>query len=147
VQEKKEKQLGLPIGTASHRLRKAVLFRLVQETGRDSCLRCKNKIESVEELVIDHKEAWLDVSVELFWNLDNIGFSHARCNSLSRRSIAGRILGPNRNRKVGQEGTAWCSGHSAFLPEDEFNRNRTKWNGLQSECKVCRSTLGKHRSL
>jgi len=80
AQRKKEAQLGLPIGTASHRLRKMIMFRLAQETGRDTCLRCEKKIDFVSEFAIDHKEAWLDVSVKLFWDLDNIGFSHTRCN-------------------------------------------------------------------
>jgi hypothetical protein len=30
---------------------------------------------------MDHQEAWLDNSSDLFWDLENIGFSHIGCNS------------------------------------------------------------------
>ena len=139
AQRKKEAQLGLPIGTASHRLRKMIMFRLAQETERDTCLRCEKKIDSVSEFAIDHKEAWLDVSVSLFWDLNNIGFSHARCNMLSRRTTAGRRFAPSKLRKVGPPGTAWCGPHRAFLPDHLFYRNRSRWNGLESQCKACHS--------
>ena len=72
--------LGMPFGTAQNRLRKMLMFRLAQAAGMDFCYRCDNKIESADELSIDHKIAWLHVSVDLFWDLDNIAFAHRRCN-------------------------------------------------------------------
>ena len=136
-QEIKKKQLGLSIGTAMGRLRKMVLFKLVQETGRDACYRCGRKIESVRDLAIDHKEAWFGISTDLFWDVGNIAFSHALCNSLSRRSLLGRKFGPSPLRKTGPDGKAWCSRHRAFLPVASFGHNRAKWNGLQSFCRAC----------
>jgi uncharacterized protein YdaU (DUF1376 family) len=37
-------------------------------------------IETADELSIEHKLPWEGVSVKLFWSLDNIAFSHLRCN-------------------------------------------------------------------
>jgi 5-methylcytosine-specific restriction endonuclease McrA len=138
---RKRRQLGLPIGTASHRLRKLILFRLVQETGRDICFRCSLPIETVDELVFDHKEPWLDNSTELFWDPDNVAFSHARCNSAARRTLKGYKFGPSPLRKVGPPGMAWCTRHARFLPASAFDRNRAKWSGLQSNCRKCQASL------
>lgn len=83
--DEKRKQLGMPLGTAQGRLRKLILFDLVQRLGLDICCRCGKKIISADELSIDHKEPWLHVSVTLFWDLNNIGFSHHACNSNAHR--------------------------------------------------------------
>jgi hypothetical protein len=137
--DKKRKQLGVPIGTASHRLRKLILFSLVQELARDICYRCSSVIQDADDLGIDHKEPWLDISVERFWDLGNIAFSHTRCNIIHRRTTFGKTLGANSIRKEGPPGMAWCSTHRDFLPLAGFSRNRATWNGLQYECRQCRS--------
>lgn len=67
------------------RLRKLIMFRLAQETGRDRCFQCGELIETPDEFSIDHMKPWLDASPDLFWDVDNIAFSHLACNSLSRR--------------------------------------------------------------
>ena len=138
---RKREQLGLPIGTATHRLRKMILFNLIQETNRDRCIRCKSRIYRVEDLAIDHESAWLDVSPDLFWDLRNIGFSHTRCNAQFRRTVSGRRFGPSPARMVGKPGTAWCSSHKSFSPVALFNLNRTRWNGLQDSCRECSAKL------
>jgi hypothetical protein len=137
MSKKKLAQLGMPIGTASHRLRKMVMLQLLRELDRDHCIRCLTKIVIPEDLTIDHRLPWLDVSQELFWDLNNIGFSHNVCNAVTRRSAVGRKLGPSILRKVGPDGTAWCTGHAEFLPIEAFHKNRSKWAGVQSFCKVC----------
>lgn len=85
---KKCQQLGMDPGTVSNRLRKALLFDLVQALGRDTCFHCHLSIENVEEFSIEHKEPWLDSEdpTGLFFNLDNIAFSHLRCNVAASRS-------------------------------------------------------------
>lgn len=80
---KKSEQLGMSFGTASNRLKKMILFALVKSrSGLDRCYRCGESIESVEELSIEHKEPWLDSDnpKELFFDLQNIAFSHLSCN-------------------------------------------------------------------
>jgi hypothetical protein len=137
MSQKKRSQLGAPIGTATHRLRKLVLYHLVHKLGLNRCHRCHKRIESPDDLGIDHKEPWLDVSAELFWDLSNVTFSHKHCNIMARRSLAGRKFGPSPLRKIGPPGTAWCDRHHEFLLVENFHHNRTKWNGVQSFCKGC----------
>ena len=138
-QAKKREQLGLSIGTASYRLKKLVVFRLVQETGRDFCFRCKLRIISPSDLVFDHKVPWIDNSADLFWDLDNIAFSHADCNlrAVRRGRAAGIMESPCR--KVAPPGMAWCASHEGFVPLANFRKNRSHWNGLGFECRVCES--------
>ena len=124
--------LGMPHGTASGRLRKMILFHLLQKHEENVCFRCSRIIETADELSIEHKQPWEGVSVELFWSLDNIAFSHRVCNVPHRYS--GNALW---RRKVGPEGTAWCRRCKAFLPVSEFSRHASRWNGLQPWCNGC----------
>lgn len=93
--DKKSEQLGMSHGTANHRLRKAIMFDMMVKLGVDNCFRCGLKIENVDVLSIEHKIPWLDSEnpVELFYSLDNIAFSHLRCNSGDARK-------PTRGNKV-----------------------------------------------
>lgn len=74
--------LGVPFGTANARLRKMIIFALVQRLGEDVCYRCGKLIENIEELSIEHKKAWLQQEnpKEAFYDLENIAFSHLVCN-------------------------------------------------------------------
>ena len=83
----KAAQLGMPIGTASNRLRKAVLFSLVVETGKNTCFQCGEVITDSENLSIEHKSPWLhgESPVDKFFDLANVAFSHRSCNSSARR--------------------------------------------------------------
>ena len=76
-------KLGMSIGTAQSRLRKMIMFQMVQKLGLDICFRCGKKIEKIEDLSIEHKIPWLNSNKpkELFWDLSNIAFSHLSCNS------------------------------------------------------------------
>ena len=83
--EKKSKQLGMNHSTASGRLRKKILFMLIQRLKLDTCFQCKNLIVEVEDLSIEHKKPWLDEDPRLFWDMGNIAFSHRSCNSSAAR--------------------------------------------------------------
>ena len=124
--------LGMPHGTAIGRLRKMILFHLLQKHDENVCFRCSRTIETADELSIEHKQPWEGISVELFWSLDNIAFSHRACNV--PHSYRGNALW---RRKVGPEGTAWCRRCKAFLPVSEFSRHTSRWNGLQPWCNGC----------
>lgn len=80
--EEKTKQLGMPIGTATAILRKNIMFSLIKQLQLNNCFRCGKEIKIVDDLSIEHKEAWLHSGkpVELFFSLDNIAFSHLKCN-------------------------------------------------------------------
>jgi hypothetical protein len=81
--EKKKAALGEAYGTARNKLIKNLLFKFMQDSGQDECFQCGCKIQTTREMSIEHKEPWLNAenSVELFYDLDNIAFSHLSCNS------------------------------------------------------------------
>lgn len=84
--DKKAQQLGMPFGTASNKLRKMILFKLLGMLNLNACFRCHLPI-ALEELSIEHKVAWLDTTnpVDTFFDLDNIAFSHVTCNTGAAR--------------------------------------------------------------
>lgn len=52
----------------------------------------------------------------------------------------GRFKGSGvTQRKVGPKGTSWCFTCKDFLPEINFNKNKSIWNGLSVQCKECKS--------
>ncbi len=126
--------LGMPHGTAVARLRKLILFQLVQKCNEDICFRCGDKIKSVEDLSIEHKEPWENISLELFWDLNNIAFSHLKCNRPHK------YWGGTHKKKIGENGTVWCCGHQQFLPEKEFYKDRANHTGYNDYCKPCFET-------
>lgn len=80
-------QLGMNFCTAQGRLRKLLLFSLVQRLSMNTCFRCNQPIATSAELSMEHKIPWLHSTnpVQLFFDLENIAFSHLRCNSASAR--------------------------------------------------------------
>jgi len=124
----KSDQLGMPFGTAASKLRKHIMFYLAKKAGYDKCFRCGKKIESVDEFTIEHKVPWMNNNPDLFWDMNNIAFSHNKCNTCR----------PNR-KYTGNENKAWCYKCKKFLPKSKFDNNITKWNGVDSECKSCKS--------
>lgn len=144
---RKTQSLGINISTAQARLRKLILFKLVQELGYDICFRCNQKIEKIKDLSIDHKIHWNGDS-ELFWDLDNIAFSHLKCNCLSRPetkvlSYEERIQRLEKGKALRRfnepENMAWCSGCKEYKSIELFSKNKSKRNGLSSDCKNCKS--------
>ena len=74
--------LGEKLSTAKSKLNKILMFELAKKSNLDTCFRCGQKIEDIVEFTIDHKESWIlsDNPAQLFYDLDNIAFSHAKCN-------------------------------------------------------------------
>jgi hypothetical protein len=126
-------QLGMSHGAAAGKLRKNILFSLLVRLKENVCFKCSALILSANELSIEHKQPWEGISAELFWNLENIAFSHLRCNKPDRV--------PNRIRTI--EGEGWCSHCKAFKSRNEFYPAPSSMNGLMNECKSCRSELKK----
>lgn len=100
-QVKETQLLGMSPVVAQVRLKKLLLFSFVQRLGLDDCYRCRQKITEVTELSIDHIKPWRNQSADLFWDLDNIAFSHTRCNAMCNSGYP-RTRGPNyqRNRML-----------------------------------------------
>lgn len=55
--KKKTEQLGMPFGTATNRLRKLVLFDILQRHSENICFHCGGKILTADNLSMEHKEA------------------------------------------------------------------------------------------
>lgn len=132
-------QLGMSAGTANHRLRVQIMFMLVVKAGLDECHVCGERIESAGLLSIEHKKPWEGRDATLFWDLDNIAFSHRRCN------VTQNLNGGGLNKKVGPDGTAWCTEHKDFLPLALFNIARGRRLGVEGYCKICMSKVRKSR--
>ncbi|MFK5710158.1 AP2/ERF family transcription factor [Lysinibacillus boronitolerans] len=86
-QIEKERQLGMSMGKAAYKLQKQILFNLSNELNMNICYRCKQPITNIEEWSIDHKLDWLHSNEPniLFFDFNNIAFSHHRCNAGSAK--------------------------------------------------------------
>ncbi len=79
--------------TATHQLKKKLMLKLAKQCGMSYCYRCGKEIETAEDLSVDHKESWLNSEnpVKMFWDVDNLAFSHRTCNSdASHRRLENR---------------------------------------------------------
>lgn len=133
--KEKARQLGMPYGTAANRLRKKILFSLVKEAGLAICYRCKKRIVEIENFTIDHKVPWLysRSPVAMFFDLDNVAFSHAFCNnSVGRRQVINL-----RDRIKVPEGKSRCSNCGETKDCVEFSCDNSRWNKCRHWCKDC----------
>lgn len=111
--KRKSKQLEINFGTAMGRLRKSIMFSLVKECHKDICYRCGKPITDAGNFTIEHKIPWQnsDTPKKLFYDINNIAFSHANCNysaatrdadelrNISREAYRNR----QRNSKLNEE--------------------------------------------
>jgi len=79
---KKANQLGMPYGTATNKLRKAILFSLICRLGENRCFQCGNPINAIEDFSIEHMTPWqgADDPRAAFFDVKNISYSHIKCN-------------------------------------------------------------------
>lgn len=87
IKEKKMKQLGMNPSTAANRLCKSLLFSLGKKLDMQWCFHCGAEIESYKNMSIEHKVPWLhsEDPADLYFDLDNIAFSHKSCNYKAAR--------------------------------------------------------------
>lgn len=85
--KKRSDQLGMNRNTALVKLNRDIIFNFVQKTG-EVCYRC-SKPMTRDTFSVEHKEPWLDSDEpsKLFFDLDNIAFSHMSCNSSHTRVV------------------------------------------------------------
>lgn len=123
----KTEKLGVPYGTACNRLRRSIMFHLAQQCGRLRCIRCSEPIKTVKEFTIDHIQAWLksESPIELFFDINNIGFSHTKCNQDARdKSTSGAHWRAKTHCPHGHP----YSGHNLVVWRDGRRRCRTCHN-------------------
>jgi len=125
--------ISMSFGRACHRLRKIIIFDLVKQLSLDLCHRCGNLIEDIADFSVEHKKSWLFKDVNLFWDLNNIAFSHLKCNVYNKPR--------NRMETAGEDcekGFHWCSSHKKCLPIKLFGKDSKRYSGLRTHCKQCR---------
>ncbi len=90
VNKRRAKLLGMPISSARSKLVKQILFDLLIRYNENFCYRCNEEIKTIRELSIEHKVAWLnsDKPKELFFDLENIAFSHLSCNCRCTKHVS-----------------------------------------------------------
>ena len=118
------------LGAASNRLRKSIMFHMAQKLQWDICYRCGLKIERVEEFSIEHKLPWEGNDPALFWDMENIAFSHLGCN-IGAATKKNKIIAP--------DGQQWCTGCKDFHDVGAFgncNVSGANRNGKQRMCRV-----------
>jgi hypothetical protein len=78
---------------ASYILYRDLLYSLVVKAQLNSCVHCKKSL-SRETFSIEHLVPWQDSlnPIELFFSLENIGFSHLSCNISKARKYSKRDL-------------------------------------------------------
>lgn len=86
MDKKYRKLLGEDAITLLRRINRKILFETIKEKNINICYGCGHLIERYEDCTIEHKVSWLNLdndgkSQELFWDLDNIAFSHHWCNT------------------------------------------------------------------
>ena len=79
-------------GTASNRLKKNLLFEFAKRLDIHWCYQCGAEIEDCDDFTIEHKTPWLHSEDPrgLFFDIDNIAFSHKSCNYKAARNRQGK---------------------------------------------------------
>ena len=101
-QKNKRKQLGMDPGTAANRLSRKLLYELGDRLDMQWCYHCAAKIEGIEDMSIEHKVPWLhsEDPVGLYFDMDNIAFSHKSCNYKAASVMSVRFLKANNKRII-----------------------------------------------
>jgi hypothetical protein len=83
---KKKKQLGMNPSAANYKLTKDILWNFILETNKNKCHQCGEEM-SRETFSIEHIIPWLDSDdpKDKFFNMNNISFSHLKCNCAAAR--------------------------------------------------------------
>ena len=132
-------QLGMAHGTAANKLRKNILFYLAQQLDLTWCFKCGTLIESVDDFSIEHKEPWEGRDAELFWDLNNIAFSHLSCNRVHKVTGKENIKKAQEANRKCEGDLKWCWRCKTCLPLDRFTRNASNFDGLEYCCSICRN--------
>ncbi len=132
--KKKAEALGMSPSSATHKLRKILLYESLKQLGKLCCFQCEKEIVSLDEFTVEHKIPWLysDNPAELYFDLSNVAYSHQKCNSGAARK--GPLLGARKYTDDGRQ----CSACHIWKPFKEFCCNKGKPGGRERMCRNCR---------
>lgn len=118
-EEKRTKMLGMSSGCAQHRLRKSLMFSMAKKLNITKCFRCNKEIECEVDFSIDHKIGWesKENSVELFFDIENIAFSHLSCNIGAAEK---------KNKKYSSRAESYRDYYSRSKLDGRFERDRER---------------------
>jgi hypothetical protein len=128
TKKKKTKQLGMNPSTASNRLKKSILFSFAKRLDLNWCYQCGCEITDVQKFTVEHKKPWLDSEdpKRLFFDIENIAFSHASCNYKASR---GRVGKPCPSVTAYRNG---CRCEGCLEAKREYRRNKKKFSDNRS---------------
>ena len=124
---KKSTFLGMNWSVANNKLRKMIIFDLLKKSNSNICYNCGDLIESIDDLSVEHIKPWENIDPALFWDMDNIAFSHLKCN----------LPHTYRQRKIVDD-SLHCNSCGEIKHKDSFDKRSTSKNGYVSHCKSCR---------
>lgn len=140
--QKKASQLGMNPSTASGRLIKDLLWNFVETTGNNKCHIC-GKVMTRDTFSVEHIVPWLDSDnpVDTFFDVDNVAYSHLKCNIGSARKASEM---PNASVRSGIN-----TSRGRFNAEDIIHirrnyKSRCSINGNKAYCEkygVTRDTI------
>jgi hypothetical protein len=106
----KKELLGIPYGTACAILRKNIMFWLAGKNGMLNCFKCGKPIENIADFSIEHKLPWQKQLKpnEAFFNIENIAFSHLRCNSGSHNRLKTHCPKGHKYNAIRKNGDKFC---------------------------------------
>ena len=73
--------------------------------------------------------------MNLFFDLDNVAFSHHSCN-------VGAARQPDNRYDLEKDNLAECHKCKLVKNKSEFIKRRSRWNGVDNECKSCKKGRG-----
>jgi hypothetical protein len=104
--------LGMEFGKANHQLCRKIMYGWCCQLGLNKCYKgCPKKIiDRIEDWTVEHKNPWnkgktKEEKNRLFYSLENIAYSHKRCNCGSSNAGKGESgyygVGPYFNKSTG----------------------------------------------
>lgn len=93
--------------------------------------------EEFKEWVRPKLKHWLEAHPDIRPSIDRKSDEgHYEISNLQLISLAENTRKARKNKNVNApKGMSWCSQHKAYLPVEEFSKNKSKSNGLDGMCK------------
>ena len=118
-------QLGINVGTAQNRLVKDILFKFMNDLSLNNCYQCGEQMQR-DTFTIEHKAPWRNESnaLELFFDLDNIAFSHLKCNTAAARRPDVKSMTPQEYKEHKNKRARERYSNITQEKRDEINKKR-----------------------